>query len=69
MIQQSSPVMRSRHKGIDDTHSEVGEKEIRKGATWFKILLGSVILTKSHHKKDLMMVTRLLVGAEHLEAL
>jgi hypothetical protein len=32
-------------------------------------LLGSVIPTKSHHKKDLMMVTRLLVGAEHLEAL
>jgi hypothetical protein len=33
--------------------------EIRKTAIWFKILLGSVIPTKSHHKEDSMVVTRL----------
>jgi hypothetical protein len=63
MIQQSSPMMRFHHKGVDDTHSEVGEKEIQKEATWFKIMLGSVIPTRNHRKEDLMVVTRLRVGA------
>jgi hypothetical protein len=59
MIQQSSPAMRYRHKWVDDTHSEVGEKEIRKEATWFKILLGSVIPSRNHHKEESMVVKRL----------
>jgi hypothetical protein len=63
MIQQFSPMMRSRHKGVDDIHLEVGEKEIRKVATWFKIMLGSVIPSRNHHKGDSMVITRLQVGA------
>jgi hypothetical protein len=33
-----------------------------------KILLGNVITSRNHHKKDLMMVMRLQVGASLLEA-
>jgi hypothetical protein len=44
--------MRFHHKGVDDTHSEVREKEIRKEATWFKIMLGSIIPSRNHDKGD-----------------
>jgi hypothetical protein len=57
IILQSSPMMRFCHKGIDDTHSEVGEEEIRKEAIWFKILLGQVILSRNNHIEDSMVVT------------
>jgi hypothetical protein len=59
MIQQSSQMMRFRHKGVDNTHLEVEKKEIRKDATWFKILLGSIIPLRNHHVEDSRVVTRL----------
>jgi hypothetical protein len=55
--------MRSRHTGDDDTHSEVGEKEIHKEATWFKTMLGSIIQSRNYHKEDSMVVMILRVGA------
>jgi hypothetical protein len=62
MIQQSSPMSRSCHKGVDDTHSEVGEKEISKEAAWFKTVLRSVIPSRNHHQGDSMVIKRLRVG-------
>jgi hypothetical protein len=35
------------------------EEKSTKKAIWFKILLGSVITTRNHHKEDLMVVMRL----------
>jgi hypothetical protein len=57
MIQQSSPTMKFHHKGVHDTHSKVGEEDIRKVATWFKILLRHVIPSRDHHVEDSMVVT------------
>jgi hypothetical protein len=51
--------MRFHHKEVDDTHTDVGEKEIHKEATWFKILLGSIIPSRNPQKEDSMVVTRL----------
>jgi hypothetical protein len=55
--------MRSHHKGVVDTHLEVGEREICKEITGFKIMFGSVIPLRNHHKEDSMVVMRLRVGA------
>jgi hypothetical protein len=54
---------------VDDSH--MGFKRRRKPSKWqfgTKILLGNVIASTNLHKKDLMMVTRLRVGAALLEA-
>jgi hypothetical protein len=54
---------------VDDFH--MGFERRRKPSKWqfiSKILLGNVIESWNHHKKDLMMVTRLRVGASLLEA-
>jgi hypothetical protein len=51
MIQKNFPTIMFCHKGVDDIHSEVGEKEICKEATWFKIMLGSVIPPKAITKR------------------
>jgi hypothetical protein len=55
---------------VDDSH--MGFERRRKLSKWqfgSKILLGNVIASKNLHKKDLMMVMRLRVGASLLEAL
>jgi hypothetical protein len=54
---------------VDDSH--MGFERRRKPSKWqfvSKILLGNVIESWNHHKNDLMMVTRLRVGASLLEA-
>jgi hypothetical protein len=54
---------------VDDSHT--GFKRRRKPSKWqfgSKILLENVIASKNLHKKDLMIVTRLQVGASLLEA-
>jgi hypothetical protein len=54
---------------IDDSH--MGFERRRKPSKWqfgSKILLINVIASRNLHKKDLMMVTRLRVGASLLEA-
>jgi hypothetical protein len=53
-------MMMSHHKGVDDTHSKVGKKEIRKEATWFKIMFGSVVPSRSHHKEDSMVGCKIM---------
>jgi hypothetical protein len=54
---------------VDDSH--MGFERRRKLSKWqfgTKILLGNVIASRNHHKKNLMMITRLRVGASLLEA-
>jgi hypothetical protein len=54
---------------VDDSH--MGFERRRKPSKWqfgSKILLINVIASRNLHKKDLMMVTRLRVGASLLEA-
>jgi hypothetical protein len=54
---------------VDDSHMGFKrEEKSAKTAIWFESLLGSEIPTKSHHKKDSMMLMRLRVGAWLLEA-
>jgi hypothetical protein len=68
MKQQSSSMMRLSCE-VDDSHMGFKrEEKSAKTAIWFESLLGSEIPTKSHHKKDSMMLTRLRVGAWLLEA-
>jgi hypothetical protein len=50
-------------KFLSEKHSTFKEKKSAIKAIWFKILLGSIISTRNHYKKDLMMVMRLQVGA------
>jgi hypothetical protein len=54
---------------VDDSH--MGFERRRKLSKWqfgTKILLGNVIASRNHHKKNLIMITRLRVGASLLEA-
>jgi hypothetical protein len=54
---------------VDDSH--MGFERRRKPSKWqfgSKISLGNVIASRNHHKKDLMMVIRLRVGASLLES-
>jgi hypothetical protein len=54
---------------VDDSH--MGFERRRKPSKWqfgSKILLRNVIASRNLHKKDLIMVTRLQVGASLLEA-
>jgi hypothetical protein len=59
MNQQSSSTMRFRLVGLKVLDEGQREDKSAKSAIWFKILLGNIISTKNHHKKDLMVDTRL----------
>jgi hypothetical protein len=59
MNQQSSSTMRFHLVGLKVLDEGQREDKSAKSAIWFKILLGNIISTKNHHKKDLMVDTRL----------
>jgi hypothetical protein len=54
---------------VDDSHMGFRRRKPSKWQFGTKILLGNVIASRNLYKKDLMMVTRLRVGASLLEAL
>jgi hypothetical protein len=73
--QQYPPKDEVSSSGVDDSHSENGgEGERRKNAkkaTWFKFMLGSVIIKRNHHNEDAMVGCKIMnrcIDSEHTVA-